>query len=90
MAYELLTGQAPFAGRTPHKLFAAHMGERPVPVSDLRADTPPALADLVMRCLEKEPDNRPQEAADMARVLDSVTSSGTGQVAMPAVLLGGR
>ena len=90
MAYELLTGQSPFAGRTPHKLFAAHMGEKPVPVQEVRLDTPPSLADLVMRCLEKEPDNRPQEAADIARVLDSVTSSSSGQAAMPAVLLGGR
>ena len=90
MAYELLTGQPPFAGRTPHKLFAAHMGEKPVPVNEVRFDTPPSLAEVVMRCLEKEPDNRPQEAADIARVLDSVTSSGTGQAAMPAVLLGGR
>jgi tetratricopeptide (TPR) repeat protein len=90
MAYELLTGQPPFAGRTPHKLFAAHMGEKPVHVTEVRVDTPPSLAEVVMRCLEKEPDNRPQEATDIARVLDSVTSSGTGQAAMPAVLLGGR
>jgi len=90
MAYELLTGHPPFAGRTPHKLFAAHMGEKPVPVSEVRVDTPPALADLVMLCLEKEPDHRPQSASDVAHILDTVSSSGTGQVAMPAVLLGGR
>jgi tetratricopeptide (TPR) repeat protein len=90
MAYELLTGQPPFAGLSPHKLFAAHMGENPVPVSDVRIDTPPALAELVMRCLEKEPDSRPQSASDVAHILDTVSGSGTGQVAMPAVLLGGR
>jgi tetratricopeptide (TPR) repeat protein/tRNA A-37 threonylcarbamoyl transferase component Bud32 len=90
MAYELLAGQPPFAGRSPHKLLAAHMGEKPAPIGDVRLDTPPVLADVIMRCLEKEPDNRPQDAADIARVLDSVTSSGTGQAAMPAVLLGGK
>jgi len=90
MAYELLTGRPPFAGLSPHKLFAAHMGEKPVPISEVRLDTPPALAEVVMRCLEKEPDNRPQSASDVAHVLDTVSSSGTGQVAMPAVLLGGR
>ncbi len=89
MAYEMLTGAPPFDGRTPHKLMAAHMGERPVPVGERRADTPPALAELVMRCLEKEPDDRPQNAADVVRVLESVTSSGT-QPMMPEVLLGGR
>ena len=90
MAYELLTGRPPFAGLSPHKLFAAHMGEKPVPVGEVRLDTPSALNDVVMLCLEKEPDRRPQSAAEVARVLDTVTSSGTGQVAMPAVLLGGR
>jgi tetratricopeptide (TPR) repeat protein len=90
MAYELLTGRPPFAGLSPHKLFAAHMGEKPVRVSEVRLDTPSALADVVMLCLEKEPDARPQSASEVAKVLDTVTSSGTGQVAMPAVLLGGR
>ena len=90
MAYELLTGHPPFQGTSPHKLFAAHMGEKPVPVTDLRTDTPAALAQAVMLCLEKDPDRRPQSATDVAQVLDSVTSGGTGQAAMPAVLLGGR
>jgi tetratricopeptide (TPR) repeat protein len=90
MAYELLAGRPPFHGLTPHKLMAAHMGERPQPVTELRPDIPPVLADLVMRCLEKEPDHRPQGAADLARVLETVTSSGTAQAALPSVLLGGR
>ncbi|HSA55828.1 MAG TPA: protein kinase [Gemmatimonadaceae bacterium] len=89
MAYELLAGRPPFHGRSPHKLMAAHMGERPQPIGELRPDTPPALAELVMRCLEKEPDHRPQSAADLARVLETVTSSGP-EPAMPQVLLGGR
>jgi tetratricopeptide (TPR) repeat protein len=89
MAYEMLCGEQPFHGRTPHKLMAAHMGEKPQPISERRADTPPALAGLVMQCLEKEPDQRPQSAGDIARVLDSVTSSGTAP-AMPGVLLAGR
>ena len=89
MAYEMLCGEQPFHGRTPHKLMAAHMGERPQPIVERRPDTPPVLADLVMQCLEKEPDQRPQSAADIARVLETVTSGGT-QPSMPGVLLGGR
>ncbi len=90
MAFEMLAGRAPFHGRTPQKLLAAQMGERPQPILELRADTPPVLADLVMRCLEKDPDDRPQSAADLARVLESVTSSGGAEGAMPAILLSGR
>jgi len=59
------------------------------PIADLRPDTPPLLAQLVMRCLEKEPDDRPQSAADIVRVLETVTSGGS-HPAMPAILLGGR
>ena len=52
MAYEMLAGQPPFANRTPQRIMAAHMAEPPRPVQELRADTPPSLAALVMRCLE--------------------------------------
>jgi len=87
MAYELLTGRPPFTGLSPHKLLAAQMSERPKPVAQLRPDAPPLLADLVMQCLEKEPDARPQSAADVARILDAV-SAGTSSVG-PAIALAG-
>jgi serine/threonine protein kinase len=58
MIYELLCGHAVFAGRTPQRMLAAHMGEVPKPISEMRGDVPAALADLVMRCLEKEPAKR--------------------------------
>ena len=89
LAYELLTGRAPFAGRSPQKLLVAQMSENPQAVTEIRADTPPELADLVMQCLAKDAAARPQSAADVVRVLDVVTSSGT-RAAMPAILLGGR
>ncbi len=90
MAYELLRGQPPFAGLTAQRLFAAHMSQRPVPISELRVDTPPVLAEIVMRCLEKEPDDRPQTASEIDRILGTVSESGNGQATMPAILLGGR
>ncbi|HXD49654.1 MAG TPA: protein kinase [Gemmatimonadaceae bacterium] len=86
MAYELLTGQPPFAGLTPQRLLAAHMGERPRRVSELRPDTPPLLADLVMQCLEKDPSARPQHAADIVRLLDTVTTD-PSQTGLPALVL---
>jgi tetratricopeptide (TPR) repeat protein/tRNA A-37 threonylcarbamoyl transferase component Bud32 len=89
MAYELLAGRTPFHGLPLHKMLAAHMSETPAPVANLRPDTPAALAELVMRCLDKDPDKRPQSAADVARVLETVTSA-SGQPAMPAAMLGGR
>jgi len=89
MAYEMLAGQTPFHGLTPQKLLAAHMAERPRQLGELRANIPAAMAELVMRCLEKEAGHRPQSATDIVRYLDTVTS-GSGQTASAAVLLGGQ
>jgi tetratricopeptide (TPR) repeat protein len=88
MAYELLAGQPPFHDRTPQRVLAAHLGETPRDVTALRADTPPALADLVMRSLAKDAAARPQGAAELMQVLDAATSGGT-MPAMPLALLGG-
>ncbi|MCL4214954.1 MAG: protein kinase [Gemmatimonadales bacterium] len=89
MAYEMLAGQPPFHGLTPTKMLAAQLGEKPKDVRTLRSDCPEPLAELVMRCLEKDPDARPQQAGDVARVLDNIASSGTGAAA-PSILAGGR
>jgi len=89
MTYELLAGHPVFPDRTAQRMLAAHMSEAPRPIADLRLDVPAALADLVMRCLAKDPAERPQTAGDIVRVLETSTS-GRDTPAMPAVLLGGR
>lgn len=88
LAYELIAGRPPFTETTPRKLLAAHMAETPLNVAELRPDAPASLVDLVMRCLAKDPADRPQHAGDLVRALESVASSGASP-AMPAVLLGG-
>ena len=89
MAYELLSGRPPFHDMPPAKMLAAHMSERPRDIRELRPDVPAPLAQIVMRCLEKSPDDRPQNGIDIVKVLDSVTSSGAGAAA-PAILAGGQ
>src|SRR5438045_3374225 len=78
LAYELLTGQPPFAGRTPQHLLAAHVTEAPEAITRRRASLPPALAALVMRCLEKRPADRPQSASAAVHALDDITTPGGG------------
>lgn len=87
LAYELLAGQPPFHGYHPAALLAAHLSETPEDVRVHRKDCPDALAELVMRCLLKNPESRPQAATDLVRVLDSVTSSGA-VTAAPSILSG--
>jgi len=78
LAYELLTGQPPFAGRTPQHLLAAHVTEAPEVITRRRASLPPALAALVMRCLEKRPADRPQSASEVVHALDDITTPSGG------------
>ena len=87
MAYELIAGRPPFQGNTPARLLAAHMSETPRDVRSIRPDIPPALAELIMTCLAKDPDGRPQQARELVRVLETVTTSGNA-AAVPAVLHG--
>jgi len=76
VAYELLAGVHPFAGRgSAQELMAAHLGERPTPLSARRVDVPPPLATLVMRCLEKDPAARPADGATLLDALESAASS---------------
>ena len=89
MVYELLAGRPPFVEKSPRRLMAAHMSDTPENIKTLRPDTPDALAVMLMRCLEKEPSDRPQRAAEIVATLESVTSGG-GHSAMPSVLLGGQ
>ncbi len=88
MAYEMLAGRPPFVGTTA-KVIGARFNEVPRPISELRGDTPTALADLVMRCLDKDMMRRPQTAGDLVRVVDAVATSGVTDVA-PGILLGGH
>ena len=76
MAYEMLTGAPPFVSDSPQRLLVAHLSEAPVPIVEKRADLPPALARLVMRCLAKEPTARPTGADELLSELEAVSTPG--------------
>src|SRR5262249_35926025 len=78
LAYEILSGQSPFAGRSTQAMLAAHVSEPPVPVDSLRRGTPPVLAQLVMRCLAKRAADRPQSATEIVQTLDTVVTPASG------------
>ena len=85
VAYELLAGRHPFAGKTTaQQLIAAHIAETPVAFSGTRSNVPAPLASLVMRCLAKEPGARPQSARAVLDALPAV--SGSGEIGTPAVV----
>jgi len=71
--YELLTGTPPFGyTRDPVEAVHAHLALTPPEVQDLRPDTPPALAALLMRLLAKEPEARYQNHQVLRRDLQHI------------------
>jgi Tol biopolymer transport system component len=81
LAYELLAGTSPFGGRAPQQILAAHVTEQPEPLLKRRPSIPPALASLVMRCLEKRAGDRPQTADELLVALDSIATTPSGGTA---------
>jgi dienelactone hydrolase len=58
MAYEMLVGRPPITGDSVQALMAAHITQEPTPLTELVDAIPEPLAAAVMRCLEKDPDDR--------------------------------
>jgi len=68
MGYELLTGEGPYEARTNTEWITAHLSKDPRDLHHERPDVPKHVADLLGRCLAREPNHRPG-AADVARTL---------------------
>lgn len=78
VAYEMLSGSTPFQGRSPQATLAAHVTEKPEPITRRRATIPSPLASLVMSCLEKHAADRPQTATQLMHELDALTTPSGG------------
>lgn len=77
MAFEMLTGEPPFQGKNSQQILSAHVMKAAPDIAEKRASVPRALAELVMRCLEKNPADRWQSAEEMLPHLEQMgTSSG--------------
>jgi serine/threonine-protein kinase len=66
VAYYLLTGQLVFEAETPMQMFLHHVQTPPTPPSQrTELPIPRDLEQLVMSCLEKDPNRRPQDAEQL-------------------------
>src|SRR5919199_6989839 len=61
-----------FRGSSP-RVLAAHIAERPTPLRMHRPAVPESIAAVLMRCLEKDPADRPQSSAELVRALDTTS-----------------
>ena len=82
VTYQMLTGELPFTAPTVAGILMKQITEMPPAVELKRPDCPEDLALAVMRCLEKDPENRWPSADALRRALESRTVTGyrpTGQ-----------
>jgi serine/threonine-protein kinase len=68
--YEILTGTPPFTAQSADELARLHISARPLPLSEYVPDVPPALEEIVMKVLSKEPAMRYRTADQLGRVLE--------------------
>jgi serine/threonine-protein kinase len=78
LAYELLSGQAPFGGLSPRETMASQLTRMPAPLEKVNPDVPTPLARIIARSLEKDPDRRYANAEELLHALEDV---GTGATA---------
>lgn len=66
MLYEMVTGRVPFDGETPTAIAVKNMKEAPIPPRQFESAVSPALEEVILKGMEKDPRRRYQSAAEMA------------------------
>lgn len=85
--YEMLTGEAAFHSEEVVAILTAQMTDPPPPLPE---SVPPSLSALVMRLLEKDPNLRPQTAAELEEQLAEVILLMGGMLPAPRTLTSTR
>jgi serine/threonine protein kinase len=75
--YEMVAGRRAFESKTHLSVMAAILEKDPEPISTLQPLAPVALAGAIRTCLNKNPDERWQTAADLRNVLSLVNDTTT-------------
>jgi class 3 adenylate cyclase len=80
LVYELLCGTPPFTGDDAVAVISQHINTRPVAPSVRRPDVPPQLEQLVLKMLQKLPEDRPQTAGEVRQALDAISTAAVGML----------
>jgi serine/threonine protein kinase len=84
LCHELLTGQPPMTGATAIAVLAAHLTQKPPPVSEVCPDLSPGLDAPILRMLAKDPETRQATAGEAIAELRSA-AEGAGHVIAPGM-----
>jgi formylglycine-generating enzyme required for sulfatase activity/dienelactone hydrolase len=84
LAYEMLSGRTPFTG-TPQAVLTAHIASDPEPLQSVSPEVPAAVAQIVMKCLEKSPARRFQSADELLQAIEGLaTPTGAASQSPPS------
>ena len=76
VAYQMLSGQVPFRGTTPHAILYQQIHELPPPLRSVRSGLPPAVDSVLNAALAKEPRARYFSAGQFAQALATTVAGG--------------
>ena len=65
VGYYMLTGELPFKGKNPIQIMMAQVNQTPTPPSAIQTGIPADVEAIILKCLEKNPENRIPSAAQL-------------------------
>jgi eukaryotic-like serine/threonine-protein kinase len=74
VGYEMLCGRPPLVAATPQATLAAQVTQLPEPVTSHRPSVPAGLSSVIMRCLEKHPADRWENADELLHQLEAMAT----------------
>lgn len=80
--YELLTGRKPFEGATANALIYQHNYAEPTLITALRAEVPDSYQAVALKCLQKDPAKRYQDAGELVSDLERVRAGSAPMTAL--------
>jgi serine/threonine-protein kinase len=75
MLYEMLSGKKPYAGENPVRILFQHLEGDQVPLQQLVPNLKPEVLELVVRCMAREPGNRPADVRELRALLHRALES---------------
>ena len=90
--YEMTTGDVPFKGDSAFQVMYQRVTQKPKSPKEVNPDLPGYLVRIVLRCLERDPELRYQQARDVLNDLESEaapTASRSVQISLPVLTRGG-
>ncbi len=85
--YEAATGKVPFEGDDAISVALKQVNEEPIPPSEINPDVDQSLQAIIMKCMQKNPEDRFQSAGEVNRALRDYLSGQVDSVAAATAIM---